>query len=201
MKSAHLNTIWESRAVVSKYRLETSRVLWDPFCGPEWQNNFHNIKMLFILHIVTPTLECWETRSKFFILGIYLDYICKLSMVRLVLCVLATRQKWCPPLPHVALKSYGWPSMCFPTQAGWNETSETNESGSPCPCPWPRPSHSSPEQPWEQPVDNGREGGWISESLLRREPPIQEPPHRDKKRQEINFLLCWITEPWGFICY
>ena len=91
-------------------------------------------------------------------------------------CVLATRQKWCPPLPHMALKfSYGWPSMFFPTQAGWNETD------SPCPCPPPRPSHSSPEQPWEQPVDKGREGGWISESLLRREPPKQEPHIRIKR--------------------
>lgn len=82
----------------------------------------------------------------------------------------------------------GWLSMLFLPLAGWNEIGS------------PSPSLPSTGQSQEQPVDNGREGGWTPESLVRKEPPIQEPRIGYKETRNI-LLLCEITELSEFICY
>lgn len=78
-----------------------------------------------------------------------------------------------PSVPTLGPKGDpGWPSMFFPPLAGWNET--RSPSGA---------------QSREQPVDSGREGSWIPEFLLRREPPFQEP-HLKYKQMRNKLLLC-----------
>lgn len=83
---------------------------------------------------------------------------------------------------------HGWSSMLFLPLDGWNEIGS------------PSPSLPSTGQSQEQPVDNSREGGWTPESLIRREPPIQDPPIGYIETRNI-LLLCEITELSEFICY